>query len=353
MRNDFGVRSDGIGAVSISEFAVAMRESFARVFDYDEGFSGTTRAGTVPAPQSDGIAMAERKHPDWIKVRAPTSPEYFRTKAMLGELKLHSVCQEACCPNIGECFSHRTATFMLMGDVCTRNCPYCAVAHGKVRPLDADEPRRIAEAVARLGLQHVVVTSVDRDDLPDGGAAHFAATAHAIKANPSRRAVEVLVPDFQGSFASVETVVESPVEIYNHNIETVPSLYRQSGRAEIISDRSTCSPRQGIGARLGKPMLTKAGMMLGLGESNDELLDVMRDLRAVECDILTLGQYLRPSADHLPVARYVPPAEFAELRPPRWRWASATSSRGRWCAARTTPGNTCSKIARGKGKSLD
>ena len=123
--------------------------------------------------------MAERKHPDWIKVRAPVSPEYFRTKAILGELKLHSVCQEACCPNIGECFSHRTATFMLMGDVCTRNCPYCAVAHGKVRPLDADEPRRIAEAVARLGLQHVVVTSVDRDDLPDGGAAHFAATAHS------------------------------------------------------------------------------------------------------------------------------------------------------------------------------
>ena len=140
-------------------------------------------------------------------MRAPVSPEYFRTKAILGELKLHSVCQEACCPNIGECFSHRTATFMLMGDVCTRNCPYCAVAHGKVRPLDADEPRRIAEAVARLGLQHVVVTSVDRDDLPDGGAAHFAATARAIKANPEPARVEVLVPDFQGSFASVETVV--------------------------------------------------------------------------------------------------------------------------------------------------
>src|ERR1700686_5850350 len=147
--------------------------------------------------------MAERKHPDWIKVRAPVSPEYFRTKAILGELKLHSVCQEACCPNIGECFSHRTATFMLMGDVCTRNCPYCAVAHGKVRPLDSDEPRRIAEAVARLGLQHVVVTSVDRDDLRDGGASHFAATAAAIRSLLPSTRIEVLVPDFKGAHESV------------------------------------------------------------------------------------------------------------------------------------------------------
>src|ERR1700724_4697285 len=140
--------------------------------------------------------MAERKHPDWIKVRAPVSPEYFRTKAILGELKLHSVCQEACCPNIGECFSHRTATFMLMGDVCTRNCPYCAVAHGKVRALDADEPRRIAEAVARLGLDHVVVTSVDRDDLDDGGAGHFAQVIDALHKSAPTTTVEVLTPDF-------------------------------------------------------------------------------------------------------------------------------------------------------------
>jgi lipoyl synthase len=259
--------------------------------------------------------MAERKHPDWIKVRAPVSPEYFRTKAILGELKLHSVCQEACCPNIGECFSHRTATFMLMGDVCTRNCPYCAVAHGKVRPLDADEPRRIAEAVARLGLQHVVVTSVDRDDLADGGAAHFAATAHAIKANPAPARVEVLVPDFQGSFDSVETVVRSPIDIYNHNIETVPSLYR-SVRPGGNYERSLDVIRHAKGSarRLGKPMFSKAGVMLGLGETNLELLDVIRDLRDVECDILTLGQYLRPSPEHIPVARYVPPAEFAELK---------------------------------------
>lgn len=259
--------------------------------------------------------MVERKHPDWIKVRAPVSPEYFRTRAILGELKLHSVCQEACCPNIGECFSHHTATFMLMGDVCTRNCPYCAVAHGKVRPLDPDEPRRIAEAVARLGLQHVVVTSVDRDDLPDGGAAHFAATARAIKqALPATR-VEVLVPDFQGSLASVETVVASPVDIYNHNVETVPSLYRKARPGgqyrrslEVLwhaKDRTRSLKRN---------LLTKTGVMLGLGERRDELLEVMRDLREIECDILTLGQYLRPSKEHLPVERYVTPQEFSDLK---------------------------------------
>jgi lipoic acid synthetase len=196
------------------------------------------------------MKMAERKHPDWIKVRAPVSPEFFRTRQILGQRKLHTVCQEACCPNIGECFSHRTATFMLMGDVCTRNCPYCAVAHGKVRPLDPDEPRRIADAVRELGLQHVVVTSVDRDDLPDGGAAHFAATAHAIKASQPETRVEVLVPDFQGVLASVDTVVAAPVAIYNHNIETVPSLYRTTrpgGHSASVEGSSAggalCSPR--------------------------------------------------------------------------------------------------------------
>ena len=259
--------------------------------------------------------MVERKHPDWIKVRAPVSPEYFRTRALLGELKLHSVCQEACCPNIGECFSHRTATFMLMGDVCTRNCPYCAVAHGKVRPLDPDEPRRIAEAVARLGLQHVVVTSVDRDDLPDGGAAHFAATARAIKqALPATR-VEVLVPDFQGSLTSVETVVASPVDIYNHNVETVPSLYRKARPGGQYRRSLDVLRHAKDGARsLERNLLTKTGVMLGLGERRDELLEVMRDLREIECDILTLGQYLRPSKEHLPVERYVTPQEFVDLK---------------------------------------
>lgn len=260
--------------------------------------------------------MIERRHPDWIKVRAPASPEYVRTRTLLAELRLHTVCQEACCPNIGECFSHRTATFMLMGDVCTRNCPYCAVAHGRVRPLDPDEPRRIAQAVARLGLDHVVVTSVDRDDLPDGGAAHFAATAEAIKALRPAARVEVLVPDFKGAHLSVEAVVRAPVEVFNHNIETVPSLYRKArpGGNYRRSLDVLAYAREFARARRDVALLTKAGLMLGLGEERDELASVLRDLRAVGCDILTLGQYLRPSRDHLPVERYVPPAEFIELR---------------------------------------
>ncbi|HTW88482.1 MAG TPA: lipoyl synthase [Candidatus Binataceae bacterium] len=259
--------------------------------------------------------MAERKHPEWIKVRAPVSPEYFRTRALLGELRLHTVCQEAACPNIGECFAHRTATFMLMGDVCTRNCPYCNVTHGKARPLDPGEPWRIAEAAARLELKHIVVTSVDRDDLPDGGAAHFAATASAIKELQPAARVEVLVPDFKGDHRSVETVVRAPIDVFNHNVETVPSLYRMA-RPGGHYDRSLDVLRhaRGIGIARERTLLTKAGVMLGLGEELDEVVAVMRDLRSVECDILTLGQYLRPSRDHLPVARYVRPEEFAELR---------------------------------------
>ena len=248
-------------------------------------------------------------------MRAPASAEYLRTRALLAELKLHTVCQEACCPNIGECFGHRTATFMLMGDVCTRNCPYCAVTHGRVRPLDPDEPRRIAEAVTRLGLQHVVVTSVDRDDLDDGGAAHFAATARAIKqATPCTR-IEVLVPDFKGSRRSVETVVRAPINVYNHNVETVPSLYRKcrpGGHYDVALEILAYAKELALNSAGG--ILTKTGIMLGLGEERGELMRVLDDLRAVDCDILTLGQYLRPSGDHLPVVRYVPPAEFAELK---------------------------------------
>jgi lipoic acid synthetase len=257
----------------------------------------------------------ERRHPDWIKVRAPNSPEYFRTKALLGQLRLHSVCQEAACPNIGECFSHRTATFMLMGDVCTRNCPYCAVAHGKVRPLDPQEPLRVAQAAARLGLVHVVVTSVDRDDLPDGGAAHFAATAEAIKALSPNSRVEVLVPDFKGMHQSIETVVRAPVDVYNHNVETVPSLYR-TARPGGIYERAldVLWHAKQTARRLERNLLTKTGIMLGLGEQREELMGVLADLRRVECDILTLGQYLRPSPEHLEVVRYVTPQEFAELR---------------------------------------
>lgn len=259
--------------------------------------------------------MPERRHPDWLKVRAPTAPEFLRTRALLAELRLHTVCQEAHCPNIGECFSHRTATFMLMGDVCTRNCPYCAVIHGKVRPLDPEEPGRVAEAARRLGLAHVVVTSVDRDDLRDGGAAHFAATARAIKTALPETRVEVLVPDFKGLASSVETVVRSPVDVYNHNIETVPRLYRKV-RPGGNYERSlgVLDHARKTAAAIGRKLLTKTGVMLGLGEEREEVMGVMRDLREVGCDILTLGQYLQPTRDHLAVERYVPPHEFDALR---------------------------------------
>jgi len=259
--------------------------------------------------------ITQRRHPDWIKVRAPVSKQYFQTKELLRELNLHTVCQEASCPNIGECFSHNTATIMLMGDVCTRNCPYCAVAHGKTAPLDHDEPRRVAEAVARLGLKHVVITSVDRDDLRDGGAAHFAATAREIHARLPETRIEVLVPDFKGSHASVEDVVRAPVDIFNHNIETVPSLYKrarpggQYPRSLDVLRHAKQSARD-----TGRQILTKAGIMLGLGEEIPELMTVLRDLREHECDILTLGQYLQPTREHLPVARYVHPDEFSAIR---------------------------------------
>jgi lipoic acid synthetase len=250
----------------------------------------------------------ERRHPDWIKVRAPTSPEYFRTKALLAELRLHTVCQEACCPNIGECFSHRTATFMLMGDVCTRNCPYCAVAHGKVRPLDPDEPRRIGEAVARLGLDHVVVTSVDRDDLDDGGAAHFAAVIRAIRAAAPATTIEVLTPDFLRKGEAADAVIEARPDVFNHNLETVPRLY--------LSIRPGARYYQSL--RLlervktrDSSMFTKSGLMVGLGEAKTEVMQVMDDMRVAGVDFLTIGQYLQPSRRHAAVERFVEPEEFA------------------------------------------
>ncbi|HUE29286.1 MAG TPA: lipoyl synthase, partial [Verrucomicrobiae bacterium] len=251
-----------------------------------------------------------RRHPPWLKVRAPGGPEFAETMATVRELRLHTVCQEARCPNIGECWGHRTATFMLLGDTCTRNCGFCAVTHGRPLAVDPAEPLRVASAVARLGLRHVVVTSVNRDDLADGGAAHFAATARAIKRLLEGCRVEVLVPDFQGNLDSVAEVVASPIDVFNHNLETVPRLYRRV-RAGARYARSL-----GVleAARARDGLLTKTGLMLGLGEAQNELVSVFRDLRGVGCDVLTLGQYLRPSGDHLPVERYVPPEEFAALR---------------------------------------
>ena len=256
-------------------------------------------------------ASVERRHPPWLKVRAPGGPGFAATAAVVRELALHTVCQEARCPNVGECWGHRTATFMLLGDVCTRNCGFCAVAHGRPVAVDPDEPERVAAGVARLGLRHVVVTSVDRDDLADGGAAHFAATARAIKARVPECRVEVLVPDFQGRVASVGEVVASPIDVFNHNLETVPRLYRRA-RAGARYGRSLAVLAAAKSYRDG--LLTKAGLMLGLGETEPELLSVFSDLRGAGCDILTIGQYLRPSAAHLPVERYVPPEEFDALR---------------------------------------
>lgn len=256
-------------------------------------------------------AAVVRRHPPWLKVRAPGSPEFLATRKTVQSLGLHTVCEEAHCPNIGDCWSHKTATVMLLGDTCTRNCGFCAVKHGRPIEVDPDEPLRVAQAVRELGLRHVVITSVDRDDLPDGGASHFAATARAVKALVPDCRVEVLVPDFQGNAESVRTVATSPVDIFNHNLETVPRLYREV-RPGAKYDRSL-----GIlaDAKAARPdCLTKAGIMLGLGEETAEVLALFADLRAVQCDILTVGQYLRPSQGHLPLVRYVPPEEFAALR---------------------------------------
>lgn len=251
-----------------------------------------------------------RRHPEWIKVRAPGRGAYAQTRSTVRELRLHTVCEEAQCPNLAECWGHRTATFMLLGDVCTRNCGYCAVAHGRPLAVDADEPRRVAEAVERLGLRHVVITSVDRDDLADGGAAHFAATARAVKQRSPECRVEVLTPDFQGDEAALRAVVEAPVDIFNHNTETVPRLYKRA-RPGGKYDRTL---RLLAAAKRQRPeLLTKTGLMLGLGETRDEVDEVLRDLAAVRCDIVTLGQYLQPTRRHLPVERYLPPQEFAEL----------------------------------------
>ena len=252
-----------------------------------------------------------RRHPEWIKVKAPQGEAFFETKRLVRDLDVHTVCEEAHCPNVGECWGQRTATFMLLGEVCTRNCAFCAVAHGRPEAVDPYEPLRVAEAVARLGLRHVVVTSVDRDDLPDGGAGHFARTAEAIKRRVPECAVEVLIPDFKGDPVAVETVAAAPIDVLNHNTETVPRLYK-CVRPGAKYERSLELLRHA--KRYRPELLTKTGLMLGLGEERDELLAVFADIAATGCNILTLGQYLRPSGSHLPVERYLAPSEFAALR---------------------------------------
>jgi lipoic acid synthetase len=253
--------------------------------------------------------LPERK-PSWLKVRAPGGANYVRLKGMMRELGLHTVCEEAHCPNVGECWEHGTATFMVLGDVCTRNCAYCAVSHGRPPTYDIAEPARVAEAAARLNLRHVVITSVDRDDLPDFGAWVFAETIRQVHARVPGCSVEVLVPDFQGTEASIRTVLEAGPEIYNHNTETVPRLYkrcRPGGRYERVMKIFR------LAKEIAPGIPTKSGIIVGMGETIEEVIATLQDLRDVDVDIITLGQYLRPSDRHHPLDRYYRPEEFARL----------------------------------------
>ena len=251
------------------------------------------------------------ERPKWLRAPAPAGENYRDLKQLIDRLRLHTVCESAACPNVGECWNHRTATFMMLGNVCTRRCGFCAVQKGAPLPVDYDEPQRIAEAVAAMGLKFAVITSVNRDDREDGGAELFAMVIRAIRHRVPGCGVEVLVPDFQGSHGAVETVMEAAPDVLNHNTETVPRLYRQvrlGARYERSLDLLSYAKS------LAPAIPTKSGLMLGLGERPDEVLAVMRDLRAHRVDVLTLGQYLRPSPKHLPIVRYVPPEEFDDFR---------------------------------------
>jgi lipoic acid synthetase len=264
----------------------------------------------IPLPLLEAPRPSDSPKPPWLKVRAPGGPNFLRLKGLMRQWNLHSVCEEAHCPNVGECWEDRTATFMILGDVCTRNCGYCAVTHGRPVWEDREEPERVGRAIRELALEHAVITSVNRDDLADGGAGHFAATIRAVRRHAPGCRVEVLIPDFLGNAEALQTVIEAAPDVLNHNTETVSRLYklaRHGGRYERTLDLFHRA------RRAAPALVTKSGIMVGLGEESRELLATMRDLRAVDVNILTLGQYLRPSPRHLPVARYYRPEEFREL----------------------------------------
>ena len=250
------------------------------------------------------------RKPEWIRIKLTANEDITHIKQTLRKNKLHSVCEEAACPNLNECFSLGTATFMIMGDICTRRCPFCDVAHGKPLQLDADEPLNLAKTIKELALKYVVITSVDRDDLRDGGAGHFSACVTAIREQSPQTKIEVLVPDFRGRVQRALDILQvTPVDVFNHNLETIPRLYKQARPGadyqqslDLLQAYHEVLPR----------VPTKSGLMLGIGETQEEVLEVMRDLRAHHCSILTLGQYLQPSAEHLAVQRYITPAEFDE-----------------------------------------
>ncbi len=266
----------------------------------------------IQIERSQAAAPVPRR-PDWLKVKVPAGPNYTELKTIMREHRLHTVCEEAHCPNIGECWEHRTATFMILGSICTRACGFCAVATGRPlsKELDVDEPRRVAEAARLMGLRHVVVTSVNRDDREDGGAPVFADTIRRLRQELPGCFVEVLTPDFLGNWDALKLVVDARPDIYNHNVETVPRLSRRV-RSRARHARSLELLRRV--KELAPLMLTKSGMMLGLGETWDEIVDTMWELRQQRVDILTLGQYLRPSMRHLPIDRYYTPDEFAQLK---------------------------------------
>ncbi len=249
--------------------------------------------------------------PEWLTIQVPNAENLDRMKKLLDAGHLHTVCEGADCPNIGECFASKTCTFMILGDVCTRNCRFCAVSHGRAAQVDPDEPQAVALTTRQLGLKHVVVTSVTRDDLPDGGAGHFAATIRAIRIQVPKATIEVLIPDFQGSLEALQLVINAGPDVINHNIETVPRLYA-SVRPQAIYSRSLQLLRRI--SESGNAILSKSGLMLGLGETNGDVIEVMEDLRKVDCNILTLGQYLSPSPTHHPVVEYIHPDTFKMLQ---------------------------------------
>ncbi len=255
------------------------------------------------------MTKAPERRPEWLKVRAPGGEIYEDLKQLMRSKTLHTVCEEARCPNLGECWSHRTATFMILGDICTRSCRFCAVKTGRPLAVDWEEPRRVAEAVQAMGLKHIVVTSVDRDELKDGGASLFAATIRWIYRLNPQVSIEVLTPDFKGDIEALKTVIDAKPTIFNHNVETVSRLYKKV-RPQAIYIRSL--KVLAASKQLNPEIPTKSGFMLGVGEEHDEVVQLLHDLREHNVDIVTIGQYLRPSFDHLPVLRYAPPEEFKE-----------------------------------------
>ena len=283
-----------------------MSDSRPRRLEAGRKMSAEEKMARIPIKIEPTVKPARK--PDWIRVKAPTTPAVAKLKAVLRDNHLHTVCEEASCPNLTECFGKGTATFMIMGDICTRRCSFCDVAHGRPKALDAREPTNLGRTVAAMGLAYVVITSVDRDDLRDGGAGHFVACIEAIRERSPATRIEVLVPDFRGRLdRALDIMAKAPPDVFNHNVETVPRLYK-AARPGSSYEHSMMLIQSFKSAHPDVP--TKSGLMVGIGEEADEIVQVMRDLRRHDCDMITIGQYLQPSRFHLPVARYVHPDEF-------------------------------------------